>query len=140
MPEGSEWLVKRCLTCYSYPVEEVIKITLDRRTPSELAAELAELQQYRAMKAEVEKGAEIAHSQWSGWMQYLFGKCTVNDDGTVTMPKWAVDRWTRQMNTEYADLPEEEKASDREEAQRYINWLTPEAAEAALEAAKEGAE
>jgi len=64
--------------------------------------------------------AEYAHSAWSGWMKYLFKKSTKNNDGTVTIPKWAVDRWNIQMNTKYNDLPEEMKESDRVEADRMI--------------------
>jgi len=63
-----------------------------------------------------EKLAEFAHKQWSGWMEYLFGKCTLNEDGTATIPKWAVDRWTRQLLTPYENLDEPEKESDRKEA------------------------
>jgi uncharacterized membrane protein YvbJ len=60
--------------------------------------------------------ANYAHDAWAGWMRYLFEKSTENTDGTVTIPKWAVDRWKRQMITPYIELPEEEKQSDREEA------------------------
>jgi len=63
--------------------------------------------------------AELAHSQWSGWMEYLFSKCTLNQDGTATMPKWAVDRWQKQVETAYADLSEKEKDSDRTEAAKF---------------------
>ncbi len=70
-----------------------------------------------------EKLAKLCHSQWSGWMQYLFSKGTFNDDGTWTMPKWAVDRWTRQMYTEYADLSEIEKDSDRAEADKFLELV-----------------
>ena len=70
-----------------------------------------------------EQLSAIAHEQWSGWMEYLFSKC-VNpvepDTGTVVIPKWAVDRWTRQMKTPYSQLPEDEKESDRMEADRAI--------------------
>jgi len=70
-----------------------------------------------------EKLADLAHRQWSGWMEYLFEKSTLNDDGTVTIPKRAADRWKRQVETAYADLPEEEKESDREEARRVIEAI-----------------
>ena len=61
--------------------------------------------------------ATFAHNQWSGWMKYLFSKGEMNIDGTWTMPKWAVQRWQKQMNTQYGDLSEQEKKSDREEAE-----------------------
>lgn len=72
------------------------------------------------MGESVEKLAAHAHEQWSGWMQYLFSKGTFNQNGTWTMPAWAVERWSRQMNTDYADLPEREKVSDREEAVKVL--------------------
>lgn len=64
--------------------------------------------------------AALAHEQWSGWMRYLFEKAPPNIDGTVTLPAWAVDRWTRQMQTPYADLSAQEKESDRAEAERVL--------------------
>jgi len=71
----------------------------------------------------IEALASYAHEAWSGWMRYLFKKSTENDDGTVTIPRWAVERWRRQMNTAYADLPESEKKSDRDEARKIIEVL-----------------
>src|SRR5678815_3283618 len=59
-------------------------------------------------------------SAWGGWMRYMFGKGTMNADGTWTMPAWAVERWTRQMTTTYADLSEEERKSDRAEADEML--------------------
>ena len=73
-----------------------------------------------------EKLADLAHKQWSGWMKHLFSKSRKNDDGTVTIPVWAVERWTRQMNTDYKELPEEEKESDRKEARKVIQVLREE--------------
>ncbi len=67
-----------------------------------------------------EQLAEYAHIAWSGWMEYLFEKSISNSDGTVTIPKWAVDRWSKQCNTIYGELPDEEKESDRHEADRMI--------------------
>ncbi len=67
-----------------------------------------------------EQLADYAHEAWSGWMKYMFEKMTINDDGTATMPKWAVDRWTFQMNKTYNELPEDMKESDRQEADRMV--------------------
>ena len=70
-----------------------------------------------------EELADLCHKQWSGWMYHLFKKGKFNRDGTWTMPKWAVDRWTRQMSSSYAESSEEEKDSDREEADRFLEIL-----------------
>ena len=74
-----------------------------------------------------EKLAELAHSQWSGWMGYLFSKCidykpdsVQAEEGAVIMPKWAVDRWKRQAETAYIDLTTEEMDSDRAEADKFL--------------------
>jgi hypothetical protein len=65
--------------------------------------------------------AELAHSQWAGWTSYMFSKSIRNSDGTLTIPDWAVCRWERQINTHYDDLSEEEKDSDRIEADKVIS-------------------
>jgi hypothetical protein len=62
--------------------------------------------------------AALAHEQWCGWMEYLFKCGTTNADGSFTIAPWAVERWLRQMQTPYAELPEEEKQSDRAEADK----------------------
>lgn len=72
--------------------------------------------------------AEYAHEAWSGWMKYLFGKTETSErffsgEIVVVIPRWAVDRWQRQMNTPYADLPESEKESDRAEADKMLAIL-----------------
>jgi hypothetical protein len=68
--------------------------------------------------------AEYAHEAWSGWMQYVFEKANgVCLNGTVIIPPWAVERWQRQINTPYADLPEDEKQSDRAEADKMLAVL-----------------
>lgn len=73
-----------------------------------------------------EKLAELCHYQWSGWMTYLYGKCSSNADGSLTIPPWAVARWARQMSTKYEHLQEVEKESDREEANRFLALLVEE--------------
>lgn len=78
--------------------------------------------------------AEYAHEAWSGWMKYMFGKGVfLNEKGMTPepgeknikwmMPEWAVERWTRQMNTEFSALPDSEKESDRLEADRMIEVM-----------------
>ena len=67
--------------------------------------------------------SDYAHETWCGWMKYMFSKAEVNADGTWTMPKWAVERWQRQMNTKYSELSEEEKKSDREEADKMLDII-----------------
>jgi hypothetical protein len=64
--------------------------------------------------------ANLAHEQWSDWMTYLFSKSMYNNDGSATIPAWAVERWNRQRQTPYSLLSEEEKESDREEADKML--------------------
>jgi len=72
-----------------------------------------------------EKLAELCHSQWAGWMEYLFYK-SKQVDGCVIIPAWANDRWRRQIATKYSDLSESEKDSDRNEADRFLSLLAAE--------------
>ena len=67
--------------------------------------------------------SDYAHEAWSGWMRYMFSKMTANKDGTATMPKWAVERWSRQMEAVYSSLSEDEKESDRAEADKILSIL-----------------
>ena len=61
--------------------------------------------------------AEYAHEVWAKWMTFLFESCGgVRGDGTVIIPKELVERWMRQVETEFEDLPTMEKESDRYEA------------------------
>jgi len=68
----------------------------------------------------VEKGADLEHRRWAGWQKHMFLKCEKNDDGTLTIPRWAVERWFSQLNTPYSMLTEEEKESDRRETRNYL--------------------
>lgn len=70
-----------------------------------------------------ERLAGYAHAAWSGWMNYMFSKCEPGPNGTLIIPAWAVERWTRQMTTAYTDLPEEEKRSDRDEADKMLGIM-----------------
>lgn len=68
----------------------------------------------------IEEHADFAHSAWSGWMKFLFSKTTSNEDGSETIPKKLADKWKRQLETDYKDLPEDEKESDRDEARKVL--------------------
>jgi superfamily I DNA and RNA helicase len=85
----------------------------------------------------IEHLAAHAHNQWSGWMRYLFSKCELNDDGSATIPAESVKRWQRQMETDYIDLPEDEKESDRKEAREMIDAVNAALEEVHIDAAKE---
>lgn len=71
--------------------------------------------------------AELCHEQWSGWMKHLFSKCEIlpnGDKGEIAViPEWAVQRWTRQMETPYKELSDHEKDSDLKEADRFLAIL-----------------
>ena len=69
---------------------------------------------------EIEKLADVEHKGWSRWMKYLFSVSKENEDGTITIPKNKVDRWKRQMNTDYKDLSNKEKESDRKEVRKFL--------------------
>ena len=68
----------------------------------------------------VEKGADLEHDRWARWQKYMFSKSILNADKSVTIPAEFADRWFRQIDTKYADLPEEEKESDRKETRNYL--------------------
>ena len=71
-----------------------------------------------------ERLARLCHEQWSGWMKYLFEKTEPGHREGSYIPKWADERWRRQMNTPYEKLTEEEKDSDRKEADRFLNVIS----------------
>lgn len=68
--------------------------------------------------------AEVIHDQiWSHWMRYQTTCCVRNPDGSLTIPPDKVERWNRQANTLYSELPEEERESDRHQADKILECL-----------------
>ena len=71
-----------------------------------------------------EQLAEYAHDAWSGWMRYMLPKICRKDDGPRACTDTLLQRWfdeaRREMSTPYADLPESEKESDRDEADKML--------------------
>jgi len=75
------------------------------------------------IKHQKENLSSVQHEIWSRWMRYLFDKCLKNEDGSYLIPSDFVKRWERQMNTNYEQLSEKEKESDREIAQIILDFL-----------------
>lgn len=68
----------------------------------------------------LERLAEIEHERWAHWQMYVHAQCERREDGSMVIPAALADRWQRQIDTSYGALSEEEKASDREQVQRYL--------------------
>lgn len=65
--------------------------------------------------------SDLEHKRWAKWQKYVHSICIKNKDGSLTIPKIYVDRWERQINTDYLDLTEKEKDADRKEALLFLN-------------------
>ena len=70
-----------------------------------------------------EKLAAQQHEIWAHWMRYLFSVCRENSDGTYTIPADEVKHWKYQIETQYTDLTEDDKKSDREQADKILRML-----------------
>lgn len=68
----------------------------------------------------IEVLAETQNIIWSHWTDHQFSKCIENEDGSLTIPKELVIRWKRQANTNYNELSEKEKQSDRDIVNQFI--------------------
>lgn len=65
-----------------------------------------------------EKLASIEHERWSDWQAYCH-KAIIDSGGVIPAP-YPLDHWNRQITTQYKDLTEKEKDSDREQVDRYL--------------------
>lgn len=72
---------------------------------------------------DIEVLADVEHKGWSRWMKYLFSVSKKNKDGSITIPKDKVKRWERQIKTDYKDLSDKEKESDRKEVRKFIKVI-----------------
>ena len=76
----------------------------------------------------MEKLAHHEHARWAAWQNYLHSLCSIERDRSgkalaVQIPVESFERWERQINTEYKDLSEAEKDSDREQVMRYWDLI-----------------
>jgi hypothetical protein len=70
-----------------------------------------------------EQLADLMHEIWCHWMQHLFAVTETQEDGSQLISLKQAARWARQVGTVYADLAEEEKESDRRQADKIIALL-----------------
>ncbi len=73
-----------------------------------------------ALQNMVEQLAAIEHERWSHWQRFVHSKGQRLPDGALVIPAELVARWERQMAASFAELPEAERQSDREQVQRYL--------------------
>lgn len=74
----------------------------------------------------VEQLAAIEHERWSHWQKYMHGKATKQPDGSMVVPAELVSRWEKQMSTDYADLSDGAKQSDRDQVEKYLSLIVNE--------------
>lgn len=68
-----------------------------------------------------EKLADIEHQRWSDWQSHLH-KILRENFSSPELNK-VLEHWDKQINTNYRDLSEKEKDSDREQVLRYYNLI-----------------
>lgn len=78
----------------------------------------------------VEAGAALEHERWARWQEYMFSKFEYREEkqGEKTiafyiLPADSWEHWNREIDTDYADLPEAQKESDRKETREYLHLL-----------------
>lgn len=71
----------------------------------------------------LEELANNEHIRWSNWQKYVHSKCIKNEDGSLTIPKEYVEHWEYEINTDYDDLPDNIKESDRREVRQILEKL-----------------
>lgn len=81
--------------------------------------------------AVIERFASIEHERWSKWQRYLHSRLQYEEKnfGSHTVAYYLLDaglyeHWQRQTDTDYSELSEKEKESDREQVMPYIDWHT----------------
>ena len=70
-----------------------------------------------------EKLADLCHRKWSTWMEYLYSFVVLDKDYGAYLPGCCNLKWRSQMNTEYKNLLEKEKESDRKIADEILEII-----------------
>ncbi|QOT19786.1 hypothetical protein [Paenarthrobacter sp. YJN-5] len=82
-----------------------------------------ELEHFLNTSEALEITAAVEHARWAHWQKYLHEQCSALEDGSLVIPSHLVRRWEQQIATPYADLSDQEKNSDRDQAQEYLAAL-----------------
>lgn len=100
--------------------EEGIKDEVEAAARARVAAMQQPMTDDELQRIRTALARHMHDAPWSGWMRHMFGLCTLEttlNGATVTaIPVNKVERWTRQMNTPFDELPESERKSDYVEA------------------------
>jgi hypothetical protein len=78
------------------------------------------------LKEDLEERADAQHQIWSHWMKYFFSQSEMVYNPELNLyhlaiSKENIDRWRRQVNTDYAELSEPEKESDRKIVRKFLS-------------------
>ncbi len=72
---------------------------------------------------EREMVASLVHELWIQWMQYFQKQVRWIEGMGWAIPEDIIVRWQRQMRTKYDDLPEEDKESNRRQADKILDLM-----------------
>ena len=64
--------------------------------------------------------AAAEHARWARWQLYIHEHCQPGPNGALIIPAELVDRWTAQIHTQFSELTDMEKESDRDQVRRYL--------------------
>ena len=73
-----------------------------------------------ALVAHRDQFATMEHERWAHWQSYLHSKCVRQSDGSLVIPAALVERWERQIHTEFDELSKEEQSSDLEQVDKFL--------------------
>jgi len=114
-------------------LHDVAALVTDYSALAALAAKDAEIERLRNVLGRpelLENLAATEHERWSGWMKYQAEKTGKTHPVSGEVYE---DRWKRQSQTAYAQLPEAERESDRIEARKTLAIIRAALANAAPE-------
>lgn len=98
-----------------YECEKVLK--QNEKTIDALRAQVGQVES-NALREAV---AAVMHDVWAHWMKYLFSRCKrLHGEDLRVIPNHQRLAWKRQMNTPYNKLTEDEKDSDRDQAEKVL--------------------